>query len=216
MTWDYLYCRLAFFVRLLAGFQGIYNRYRKDSLDALGTLPGIAYLLSRGLIPATVFVVAYATGLIESRLPVWSLGFGLGAETALRTKFYLGEAKKPGGNIEEVTRGLADLLQWYQSRFLESMADSLAESRKRFVNAELPKAVSFPELCIRVMDSLPAYPDRQITTDIEAEINKLKAEYGAETAKGLNADTLNHKYRLKLGYLILNMAGKRGFKTLFS
>jgi hypothetical protein len=93
MNWYYLYCILAFSVGLLAGFQGIYNRYKKDSLDALRTLPGTAYLLSRGFVPAAVFIIAYATGLIQNQLPVWSLGFGLGAETALRTKFYLGERK---------------------------------------------------------------------------------------------------------------------------
>src|SRR6266581_980679 len=109
MNLHYLYCILAFSVGLLAGFQGIYNRYKKDSLGALGTLPGVAYLLTRGLVPAIVFIVAYAAGLIESQLLVWSLGFGLGAETVLRTKFYLGEAQKPGGKIE-ITRGLADLL----------------------------------------------------------------------------------------------------------
>ncbi len=216
MNWYYLYCILAFSVGLLAGFQGIYNRYKKDSLDALRTLPGIAYLVSRGSVPAAVFIIAYATGLIQNQLPVWSLGFGLGAETALRTKFYLGEAQKPGGNIEEVTRGLADLLQWYQSRFLESMADSLAQSRKRLVMTELPEGISFPDLCTRVLNSLPAYPDKQIVTDIETEVNKLKIEYGSETAKGGSAEMLNHKYCLKLGYLILNMAGKRGFRTLFS
>src|SRR6266849_6663922 len=123
MNWNYLYCLLALLVGLLAGFQGIYNRYKKDSMDALGTLPGIAYLLSRGLMPATGFIIVYATGLIETRLAVWSLGFGLGTETALRTRFYLGDAQKPGGNIEAVSKGLADLLQWYQNRFLESMAD---------------------------------------------------------------------------------------------
>lgn len=214
MNWYYLYCILAFSVGLLAGFQGIYNRYKKDSLDALGTLPGIAYLLTRGLVPAVVFVIACASGLIQNQLPLWSLGFGLGAETVLRTKFYLGEAQRPGGKIE-ITRGLADLLQWYQNRFLESMADSLAESRKRFVNGELPEK-SFADLCIQVMNNLPAYPDEQITTEVETGVNKLNAEFKAELAKGGDPAIVNQKYRLKLGYLVLDTAGKRGFRTLLS
>jgi hypothetical protein len=216
MSWYYLYGILAFLVGLLAGFQGVYNRYKKDSIDALGTLPGVAYLFSRGFVPAAVFIIFHAAGLIQTNLPVWSVSIGLGGEALLRTKFYLGEIQKPEGKIEEVTRGLADLLQWYQNRFLESIADSLAESRKRFVNTELPQGMSFTELCTRIMNSLPAYPDEQIRGNIEAEINKLKAEHTAENSKGTEAARLDLKYRLKLGYLVLNIAGKRGTRTLVS
>lgn len=215
MNWFYLYGILAFIVGLLAGFQGIYNRYKKDSLDALMTLPGIAYLFTRGFVPGTVFVIAYGSGLIQDRLAGWSLAFGIGGEALLRTKFYLGESQKAGGNIEEVTRGFADLLQWYQNRFLESIADNLAESRKKFVNTELPEGVSFSDLCTRVLNSLPAYPDQQIRATIETEITKLRTEQAAEIAKG-DSQMLDQKYRLKLGYLILNIAGKRGFRTLLS
>lgn len=76
--------------------------------------------------------------------------------------------------------------------------------------------MSFTELCTRIMNSSPAYPDEQIRGNIETEINKLKAEHTAENSKGAEAARLDLKYRLKLGYLVLNIAGKRGTRTLLS
>ena len=40
MDWNYLYSVVAFVIGGLAGFQGVYERYKKDSPKAAITLPG--------------------------------------------------------------------------------------------------------------------------------------------------------------------------------
>jgi hypothetical protein len=215
MDWKYLYFLLSFSVGLLAGFQGIYDRYKRDSLHTLYTSSGIIYILTRGIIPAIIYLVLYGTGVIESRLAIWALGCGTGAELILRMKFYIKEEHTDVGSIE-LLRGPFDLLRWYQNYFLESIADSLAESRKRFVILHLPANMDFEDLCDRVFDNLNAYPPDQqhIIRATEDVTKKLKEEFEAEIQSGVDRAILNQKYKLKLGYSVLNCTGQRGFKTL--
>jgi len=45
---DYrIYGLVAFVIGGLAGYQGVYEKYRRDSTKALTTLPGLFYLLTR-------------------------------------------------------------------------------------------------------------------------------------------------------------------------
>jgi hypothetical protein len=53
-------------------------------------------------------------------------------------------------------------------------------------------------------------------TDMETDVNKLKAEFDAEQQKGGSTARLGQTYRLKLGYKILTKVGRNGFKTLLS
>jgi hypothetical protein len=215
MDWKYLYFLMSFFVGLLAGFQGIYDRYKKDSLNASITPYGIIYLLTRGALPAVAYLVLYGSNLIETRHAVWALALGTSTEIILRMKFYIREEQTQLGTIE-LLRGPFDLLSWYQNYFLENIADYLAGSRKRFVVNNLPQGMSFPDLCGRVFDNLNAYPPEQqiIIRTTETAVNKLKAEFEAELQDSADPASVEHKYRLKLGYSILNCAGQRGFKTL--
>jgi hypothetical protein len=61
MDWNYLYSIVAFVIGGLAGFQGVYERYKKDSPKASTTLPGFFYLLTRATFPAGVFAGLYVS-----------------------------------------------------------------------------------------------------------------------------------------------------------
>jgi hypothetical protein len=214
MDWNYLYSLLSFFIGVAAGFQGIYERYYKDSLSASLTLPGLAYLLSRGAIPALLFGILYGYRFVERALPLQALACGTGAELVLRSRVYLRQAQKDDG-VEELLRGPFDLLRWYQSLFLESIADSLARVRQRFVQAHLPEG-DFENLCDAVSNNLDAWPEAAIRSDIETAVNRLKKDFEAEARAGSSALELDQKYRFKLGYLLLNKVGRSGFNTFLS
>jgi hypothetical protein len=203
LDWNYFYSLLAFLVGLAAGFQGIYERYQKDSLRASVTFPGIFYLLTRGAVPALIFVTLYGYRIIESRLLLQALACGTGAELVLRSRVYVKQEQKDG-SIEELLRGPFDLLRWYQNLFLESIADFLAETRKRFVKTNLPEEMDFLALCDRVLSNMGAWPSQQAMTDMETAVNKLNEEFDKEQQKGTSGLELEKKFRLKLGYLILN------------
>lgn len=216
MDWNYLYLLLSFLVGLLAGFQGVFERYKKDSLRASFTSPGIFYLFTRGAVPALIFAGLYSNRIIETKLWLQALACGTGAEVVLRSRVYVKQAQREGANIEELLRGPFDLLRWYQNLFLESIAGRLAISRKKFVEGSLPKEINFLDLCQRLRNNVGAWPDPQAVSVIEAAVNKLKEEFDTERQKGIQPGELEQKYRLKLGYLILNLAGENGFKTLLS
>lgn len=175
MDWNYLYSLVAFVIGGLAGFQGVYERYKKDSPKASTTLPGFFYLLTRALFPATLFGGLYAAGLIDSKLLITSLACGAGAEIFLRTKIFIKQEQKAPGNIEDLLKGPLDLLRWYQNLFLEAASTGLAQSRKAFVDKHLPAAVKFQDLCERVLRNIEAY--NPPPPDLKTEIEKLKEEF---------------------------------------
>ncbi|HLF84065.1 MAG TPA: hypothetical protein VI837_07830 [Blastocatellia bacterium] len=244
MNWNYLYSIVAFVIGGLAGFQGVYERYRKDSPKASTTLPGFFYLLTRALFPAGIFAGLYASRLVESNLLVTALGCGTGAELFLRTKIFIKQEQKGPGNIEDLLKGPLDLLRWYQNLLLEAASTSLAQSKKAFVDKHLPAAVPFQDLCERVLRNIEAY--NPPLPDLKTEVEKLKGElekdldYNREldtmiareiarvagvqpeapdlkqAQKITDLDKLERKYRYKLGYLIYNHVGRKGFNTLLS
>jgi len=217
LDWKYLYFLVSFSVGFLAGYQGLHDRFKKDSWTALRTSQGLIYTLSRGFVPGVLFVFLYATRFISANAVLWALGLGAGSETFLRTKFYIKEEQKDGGSID-LMKGPFDLLHWYQNLMLEEAATSLTASRKKFVKSNLPQDVHFLSLCERVMENLEAYPQDQqaIMQAIEAEVGKSRAKFNEAVAGEHDPDKVNKKYCELLGYKVLNHAGKRGFKTLLS
>ncbi len=215
MDWNYLYSVVAFVIGGLAGFQGVYERYKKDSPKAAVTLPGFFYLLTRALFPAAIFAGTYASGLIGRNLLVTSLACGTGAELFLRTKIFIKQEQKGPGNIEDLLKGPLDLLRWYQNLLLEAASTSLAHSKTIFVNKHLPDAVTFQDLCERVFQNIDAY--NPPPADLKSEVEKLKDEFERKKTLGVvDPATLEKSYRFKLSYLIYNHVGRNGFKTLLS
>jgi|GEM_PF-1754266 len=178
MDWNYLYSLVAFVIGGLAGFQGVYERHKKDSPKASTTLAGFSYLLTRALFPSTIFGGLYAAKLVDSKLLITSLACGTGAELFLRTKIFIKQEQKAAGSIEDLLKGPLDLLRWYQNLLLEAASTSLAESKKEFVEKNLPATLGFEELCQRVFTNIDAYdpPPEELKTEVE----KLKDEFEAK------------------------------------
>lgn len=217
MDWKYLYFLLSFFVGFLAGYQGLHDRFKKDSWTALLTLHGLIYTLSRGIAPSLIYVSLYATSLISTNAFLWALGLGAGSEAFLRSKFYIKEEQKDGGSID-LLKGPFDLLHWYQNLMLEQAATSLTASRKRFIKSSLPQNVLFLPLCDRVVENLQAYPKDQeaLMQAIEVEVRKLVDKFNEVVSQEHDPEKVNKKYCELLGYKVLNHTGMRGFKTLIS
>lgn len=218
LDWKYLYLLVSFSIGFLAGYQGLHNRFKKDSWSALFTLHGLLYILSRGLVPALIFTILYASSLIRSNPFLWSLFLGTGFEGFLRSTFYIKEEQKDGGSID-VFKGPFEILHWYQNLMLEETATSLAASRKRFIKTKLPKGVTFLRLADRVLDNLNAYPKDQEATirAIDTEVRKLLERFHElNETDWQSAPKIDLQYCEKLAYLVLNLAGKRGFNTLLS
>jgi hypothetical protein len=217
LDWKYLYLLVSFSVGFLAGFQAIHDRFKKDCWSASQTKPGLGYLLSRGALPAVVFVLLYASGLIAAYQFLWSLGLGVSAEGVLRARFYIKEEQKEGGSID-ILKGPFDLLHWYQNFMLEEAATVLAGTRKTFVKTNLPRELLFSALCDRTIANLQAFPPDQeaVKRAVEGEITKLKEKYHEATASAHDPNKVNKQYCELLGYAVLNSAGKKGFATLLS
>jgi hypothetical protein len=181
---------------------------------------------------------------IENNLLIASLACGTGAELFLRTKFFIKQEQRGPGNIEDLLKGPLDLLRWYQNLLLEAASTSLAHSKKAFVDKHLPAAVTFQDLCERVLRNIEAY--NPPLTDLKTDVEKLKDEFENDVSHNIELDTmlareiarvgggqleipdlkqaqevsdldkLERKYRYKLGYLIYNHVGRKGFNTLLS
>lgn len=216
MNWNYLYSIVAFAIGGLAGFQGVYERYKKDSPKASTTFAGFAYLLTRAVFPAGIFAGLYGSQVVQTNLLVSALACGTGAELFLRSKIFIKQEQKGTGNVEDLLKGPLDLLRWYQNLLLEAASTSLAQSKKTFVEKHLDHAVEFQDLCERVFKNMEAYDPPP--ADLKAEVEKLKEEFEKKKAAIGSADParLEQQYRVKLGYLVVHHAGRKGFNTLLS
>jgi hypothetical protein len=210
------YATFAALVGLLSAFQGIYERYRIDSLRAASPAPGILYLITRAAVPGLLFYAAYAYKLVSGDwLVLKALGLGAGTEVVLRSKIYVKETANDAAQFEELLKGPLDLLRWYQDLFLTLAAARLAKARKSFIDRNLPAGGGFTDLCTEVLNNLGAWPSAGERAELETDVNNLQQKYTAEKNLGANGQ-LDRKYRLKLGYLILGRVGKSGFKTLLA
>lgn len=204
--WVPVYVVSAFLVGALAGYQGVYERYQHDSGRAVATVPGSAYLVTRGLLPSVVFGGLLAFGAIDSMPLLYALACGTGVELILRTRFYV--RSENNGSIEEILRGPFDLLRWYQGRFLESASTSVASRRKKQVRAGVPKDVPFPRFCERVLQNLSAWPDASVQAAVRTAVSELKSAYDTDQNR---SDSLSAE---RLGYRIWNLVGPKGFSVL--
>jgi hypothetical protein len=126
------------------------------------------------------------------------------------------QAEGPRGRVEELLKGPLDLLRWYQDFVLvELVPTKLASKRRAFVKKHLPEG-SLLELSNILRNNLGAWPDASGVARLEEAIRKRNDEYTAEMAAGTNGTLLEEKYRLKIGYDVLDICGKSLFKTLFA
>jgi hypothetical protein len=209
LDWNYLNSLVSFSVGILSGFQAVYERYPTAPLAAACTLPGSVYLLTRGALPASIFAAMYHYKWTESYLFLTALALGVGAEAILRSQVLIRQSAKQGGGIDELLKGPLDLLRWYQDIFLRAIGERDARARLNFVKSNLPPG-DFKSLCTRIQDNLGAF--HEPIAGLEEAIKKLVSEFDADKT----GRDKNERYRLKLGFTVLRMAGRQNFKTLFS
>lgn len=139
-----LWAILAFLIGALSGFQGIYDRYEREPWSALSTAAGLFYVVIRGLIPATVFLVELGLHLINLPPPVEALVLGAGTEALLRARFATSFKKAAD---PQSLKGPLDLVFWLQDTFFKSIGPALVGRRSSYVEKYLPGDKSFEELC---------------------------------------------------------------------
>jgi hypothetical protein len=224
MDWNYLFAIPSLLVGLFAGFQGIYQKYDEDPYRAARTSPGILYLVTRGILPAGVYVALYASRLMPHPLWFWALVCGTaGTELILRTQIFIKEEQGPGGAPRDLMYGPFDLLRWYQNLFLEGIKRHLpayrGEALKASIREILVDGISFPVMCQRITDNLYYYDSEpHIQKTITQYIDKYLAVYEAKVQAGQLTQAQDIALQYKLGYSIrlLDSVGERGLKLLLS
>jgi hypothetical protein len=222
MNWDgnYAYSLAAFVVGGLAGFQAIYDRYKDESGSAVNTLPGYAYLFSRGIVPVIFFVLVYRTYQVRTYLLGLAIGLGLGTEAVLRSQFQVKSSRPARGALatENTFVGLFNLLDWYQKFFLELVRIRLTRKRQKIVRAavrRIPRGVTFDKLCETVSINADAL-DEKDKKAVRDELRKQLVEYKSEVEHRGSSEGIESKFASKLGYWIYNSAGRwHGLNVLF-
>jgi hypothetical protein len=222
MDWKYLLAIPSFIIGLLAGFQGIYERYDADPYKAARTPPGLLYLLTRGIIPATVYLLLYDAQLLPNPLWFWSLVCGTaGTELILRAKFFIKEERSAEGVSRELMYGPLDLLRFYQNLFLKSIRKYLpayrGEEIRESVSKILTDGMSFAEMYEWVENNLYYYDsEAKIQDAIRQAIGRYRADYEAKAAQDEMTPELDKVFQYKLGYTIMRHVGERGLRLLLS
>src|SRR2546423_7463762 len=224
MDWKYLLAIPSFLVGLLAGFQGIHQRYDEDPYNAALTLPGILYLLTRGIVPAAVYVTLYSSNLMPNPLWLWSLVCGTaGTELILRTKIFIKEDRSAEGAPHELMYGPFDLLRWYQNLFLESVMKHLPTYWGNWavkVVGEIlkDKKMTFNEMCEKIKSNLHFFERKpKLHQAINQEADKFLAQYDMVVKENQMTQERDEKLRHTLCYRILRQGiGESGLRLLLS
>ena len=220
MDANYSFALLSFLVGALSGYQGIYEKYGRGSAASVTTLPGVTYLLTRGLLAAGAFVILYYTHSIQRVLPLEALGLGAGTEVVLRSKIYV-RAVPQGRTKQDILKGPLDLLQWYQNLFLEAISERLGIIRQKTVTKyvrRITPSTTFFSVCDRVGANADALGQEraQLKAEILDEISKLKKEFSKEGNANPTAAEKESKYIRKLAYSIYHKGGELSLKMLFA
>jgi hypothetical protein len=211
---NYYWSLLAAFIGVASGFQGIYEKYRKDSFVGAATFPGFLYLLSRGAVPGATFALLYGTGVVSTQPWEWALACGTGSEVLLRSNFFIKKADPPRPNAQggstppqtsDVMIGPLDLLKWWQELALSGIGTCLSGKRLRFVDRHMPPIGDFPQFCKLVKDRLASLQDQTVAETLCKQIDTLAGEYSNDGAP------IAEHYRIGLGLLLERSLSRREF-----
>lgn len=213
-----LYAVVAFLIGLFAGFQGVYERFRKDSWKACLTLLGVSYLLSRGLLAAIVYVTVSATPFLPDHPFLRALICGAGAEIVLRSRVYVKRIDKGAGNFEDLIRGPLDLLRWYQDLFLTTIEDDAVKRKIRQVEQIVSRWNLFPLMHERFEHRILGW-NKTLPEVIEVKkaVANLNSKYREDSQRAASKldSSLDRKYRYQLCYSIEDSLGEKGLDTIF-
>lgn len=212
------YALVSFAVGFLAGFQGIYERFRSDSLKAGGTLYGLAFLSSRGAIAALAFETLPSPSFLIGH-PLWrALIYGASVEVILRSKFYLKRISAGGGKFDDLVRGPFDLLRVYQDFFLTSIENNFVSETISRAAAASARYQEFPKMWLAFEQNIGAFrQDRQDVVGAKKAATSLMAKYREDLEESESAidPSSDKKYRYQLCYIVDSFLGKDAIETIF-
>ncbi len=141
---------------------------------------------------------------------------GLGSEAVLRSRFYFGERKAADGNIEEVSKGVFDLVRWYQVLFLKNSGEQLADERRRFNERLMAGQTDFLRLCSRARLNAGAWPIESEKQRLLSEISRLQVDFNL-AAKGLSGQALQqlqNEFITEFCYAVMRLVRRKSLGTL--
>jgi hypothetical protein len=206
---SYAWAILAALFGLAAGFQGVYQRYDKESFSGATTLPGLLYLGSRAVIPAGVFTILLARETITENLWLWAMATGTSTEAVLRTRFFLKKDEK--NPDQDVLWGPFDLVKWYQELALSSIGSRLSARNIKHVEQFLHLITSFDAFSQRTLARLNGLTSAAVRDELTTEITKLRADYTSSTAPERDAI-----FSTTLMYLLNRKLPRQEFDALIS
>lgn len=208
---------IPFVLGLAGGFQTIHTKFDADSPRVLTTFSGWIYWLSRALVPTAVYVIWYRMQQPPQDSVLTALLCGVGSEAILRSRFYLGERKQSDGKVEEVAKGVFDLVHWYQALCLKAAGDKLATERQLFIETLLANETDFVLLARRAHSNAGAWAIEEEKQKLLAVVSDLQTKFtkAAQNISGSKLEQLNREFILEFGYAAMRMVGRKSLKTLF-
>ncbi len=202
---------LAAGVGVLSGFQGVYERYPNES-PLLAVRPwGILYLLSRGALPAVIFLTIPASQAERFHPAVLALGLGVSAELVLRLVLFIKQSKAEGGTSTDVLVGPFDLLRWYQDLFLDRLGILVGEWRQDSVHNAIPLGMDFDSLCQQVENQLLLIQRDAAHEELKRVVRSVRDEFD----RAQDAPDKEQRFKERLGFRIRNVVGERELRMLF-
>jgi hypothetical protein len=213
--WSYIF--VAFFIGFASGFRSIYEKFASESIRVLWTWSGFFYSFSRGLIPVAVYLIwrhFKESGHDSFFSALWC---GFGSELFLRSRIYFGERKTPKGNIE-LSKGLFDLVKWYQFLLLKNSGEILADERRKFNEKLMMGQTDFLKLCSRARVNAKAWPIDTEKKGLLELIGKFQKDFESES-KDLSGDVLQEVHKrfiFEFGYAAMLSVRRKSLKTLIA
>lgn len=202
---------------LALGFQTIHTKFGADSWRVLTTFMGWVYWLSRALVPVAAYVIWYHLQEEPHDSAMTALLCGLGSEALLRSRFYLGEKTAPDGKVDEVAKGVFDLVHWYQALCLKAAGDKLAKQRKEAIKSLLGSETDFRIVAGRAKANAGAWAIEEEKAKLIAVVNDLTAQFdkAAQGLSGADLQKVNRDFIGELGYAAMRLVGRTSLETLF-
>jgi hypothetical protein len=196
----------------LSAGQQIYAKQGSDLFGILWTGWGDAYWVSRIIVPVGGYIAWYYLQTTAHHSIVAATVWGLGTEAILRSKFYIGNRTSSDGKQDEISKGVFDLIEWWQRLALQKANVASAARKQKLVNRLTQHEENFFNFCQRVRNHAGGLDPEQRDA-VLAKTNELFNQF--EHDGGRNMDNQQHRDWCRvLSYSLLMLVGKRGLTLL--
>jgi hypothetical protein len=203
---------------LVAGFQGVCDRFQSNYFKAAINPLGITYMVSRALVSTVTFFGASAISILPGHPLYRAFLCGLGAETLLRSRFYALRVKKAEGTYEDWVKGPLDAWRWWQNLLLTTIDNRFSQDSIAPVEKIASSWESIEEMCEVFNHRILAWDEKRVdVADLKTKVSNLLARFHKEPAEsGENSDSRKDKfYRLQLAHLVDDRLGREALEKIF-